>query len=223
MDSESLKIIANTLFVEERNSINSEYDKLVPKIAINAYDTVCFIKKYRLSNVAKYNRNIEELENNVHLTNFHEKGKYSYNIVGNNLYLWELASYDNNILIKVYRTRRNEEGTWNMQENRFSDSFNPSYGFYFQRRKIYKHKDEALTHGLKEIENRLQTEKSLYIKHLETLDKKLREKLADNDPKLSEEETATLIQTVRESLVRQINKLITEHSSRYNTTTVTKL
>jgi hypothetical protein len=218
MDSKSLEILINTLFIEERNSINSEYDKLVPKLSLIAYDIAHFIKTNRIINVAKYNKNIKDFEKSFQLTNFHGNGKYSYDIAANNLYLWELASFNNNILIKIYSTRINEDGTWKTQEHRFI-----SYGFYYQKRKIYKHKDEALTHGLKEIENMLQTEKSLYIKHLETLDKKLREKLAYNGQKLSEEETVTIIQTVRDSLVRQINQLITKHSSRYNTTTITNL
>lgn len=223
MDSDSLKEIYDILFLEERSSINSEYNKLVPKSTINAYDTVDFIKKFRLSNVAKYNRNIVCLEENIGLTNFHGKGKFSYDTVGYELYLLEFAAFNNNVVRKVYHTIRNEDGTWNMRETRFMETLYPSLEFCYIRRKIYPHIDEALTHGLKEIEELLQTLKSLYIKHIETLDKKLREKLADKNQKLSEEETATLIQMLRESLVRQINKLITEHSSRYNTTTITKL
>jgi hypothetical protein len=166
-----------------------------------------FIKKHKLFSFGK-NDGVSFLTlERFSLRPFHGKGLYSF-IFHNQFqfHIYEFASLGENVLlVKKYHCEQKENGTWKMETEPFATYFQPSHE-NFSDIKLYKHKEEALMEGAKQLKKRLKIRDSLHERQMNELHTLIQAKLNEWDIHPDEQYTLALEEKVRKQLKTFVSK-----------------
>jgi hypothetical protein len=199
--------IEKRLFDHFLDEFLKEYRDRIKKHNVKYIQISQFIKKHKIFSLGKNNAASCLRLKRFSTLPFNGKGLYSFIFHGQFLFhLIELASLgENTLLIKKYRCEQKENGTWKMETEPFTTYFQED-PVNFTDIKLYKHKDDALMEGAKQLKKRLKIRDSLHERQMNELHTLIQAKLLEWNIQPDEKSTLALEEKVRKQLKTFVSK-----------------
>lgn len=201
------KRIESWLFDHFLNEFLNEYRGRAKEHNVKYIRISQFIKKHKFFSLGKDNGASYPKLKSLLMSSFNGKGLYSFNFYNQfQFHIVEYASLgENTLLIKLYLCEQKEDGKWNVRTVPYNSYFQQD-PVTFRDIKLFKHKDDALMEGVKQLKKRLKVRDTLHNRQMNELHTLIQEKLNEWEIKLDEQSSITIEENVRKHLKTFVNE-----------------